>query len=139
MVGLVVLAAAFSISSPAFSSVATSRRSSPAMGQTPVTRAVLGDAPAGIVRVDHGRSCVPMPGGFTTGSPPIFRLRRRGGRRFAVGSLGVSANSGFDVPVTAVRVRRARTTITKLSALDVRRSASPRREARGCRKPWRDT
>jgi Raf kinase inhibitor-like YbhB/YbcL family protein len=103
MVGLVVLAAAFSISSPAFSNGGNipSKFTCDAGQTSPSPALAWSDAPAGtksfVLIMDDPD--VPMPGGFThwvlADIPGSAKALPEG---FAVGSLGVSANSGFGRP-----------------------------------------
>jgi Raf kinase inhibitor-like YbhB/YbcL family protein len=103
MVGLVVLAAAFSISSPAFSDGGNipSKFTCDAGQTSPSPALAWSDVPAGtksfVLIMDDPD--VPMPGGFThwvlADIPGSAKALPEG---FTVGSLGVSANSGFGRP-----------------------------------------
>jgi Raf kinase inhibitor-like YbhB/YbcL family protein len=103
MVGLVVLAAAFSISSPAFSGGGNipSKFTCDAGQTSPSPALSWSDAPAGtksfVLIMDDPD--VPMPGGFTHWVLADIPASAKGlPEGFAVGSLGVSANSGFGRP-----------------------------------------
>ena len=103
MVGLVVLAAAFSISSTAFGTGGNipSKFTCDAGQTSPSPALAWSDAPTGtksfVLIMDDPD--VPMPGGFThwvlADIPGSAKALPEG---FAVGSLGVSANSGFGRP-----------------------------------------
>jgi hypothetical protein len=103
MIGILIAAAAFSISSPAFTDGGNipSKFTCDASQTAPSPALTWKDAPAGtksfVLIMDDPDA--PMPGGFThwvLADIPAATMQLPEG--FTVGSLGVSANSGFRRP-----------------------------------------